>query len=390
MDRKNLTRDALSDEFRYPERILTLELENRNLESISLNALSIFTNVNTIYLGSNSLITINSQIFQNLDLKRLLINLNSITVLNINFSEHLMGLISLDLSDNSLMYLSPENFAHFSLLKSLNLAGNQLMEVDYNLFHPLKSLTSLSLMNNCLTRLDPKSISVLIELQELDLSMNKLHVLDFSMFQHLRKLRLLKLNGNGLKSLDHGLSSLVSLEEFEVWYVCLFWVNIIWFFHYCFFLVQVQSNKITLLRPDAFTSLYNLKKLFINDNLITEIDPLTFYGLKNLTNLSLSRNRISRLEPKTLCTLSHLEDLDVSLNLIDKIEPEVYQNLPSLEFLYVTSPNNNQIEFVNIKKEPKSRRNNQSKTKSQDDDEDDLQKQKANNQGVRSSCCIIQ
>ena len=86
MERKNLTRDMLLEEFSHPERISTLELENRNLESISSNALSIFKNIDTVYLGSNCLITINSQIFHNLDLKRLLLNLNNISVLNTNFS----------------------------------------------------------------------------------------------------------------------------------------------------------------------------------------------------------------------------------------------------------------------------------------------------------------
>ncbi len=68
-----------------------------------------------------------------------------------------------------------------------------------------------------------------------------------------------------------------------------------------------------------------------------------------LTNLSLSRNIISRIEKKTFCSLTQLEELDLSQNLLKSIEPEAYENLPNLEFFYVTSPNNNQIEFLKHK-----------------------------------------
>jgi Leucine-rich repeat (LRR) protein len=216
MESIQLSSEILSAEFHHPEKIETLELEHRKIHKIDTHALKDFPNLHTIYLGFNFLTSFDSRIFQGINLKRLLLNSNGTNMLNYNFSEYLTNLISLDLSDNKLLYPCMEIFENFCHLKSLNLARNKLFSIDFNLFYGLKSLTSLSLMNNKLKMIDPRTISHLTELQELDLSMNELNSLDFTMFENLRKLKILKLNDNKLTLLDHGLSCLSSLEELEV------------------------------------------------------------------------------------------------------------------------------------------------------------------------------
>ncbi len=216
MDSIQLSGEMLKAEFKLTDQIETLELEHRNINNIDMHALEDFKKLHTIYLGFNHLINFDSRIFQGLNLKRLLLNSNGTNMLNYNFSEYLTNLISLDLSDNKLLYPCMEIFENFYNLKSLNLSSNKLFSIDFNLFYGLKSLTYLSLMNNKMKMIDPRTVAHLTELQELDLSMNELYSLDFTMFQNLRKLKILKLNDNKLSALDHGLSSLSSLEELEV------------------------------------------------------------------------------------------------------------------------------------------------------------------------------
>lgn len=216
MNQVYLTNEVLLEEYKYPDRFDTLELEHRNIFKIDLHALKNFTNIHTIYLGFNYLANIDSRVFQNLNLKRLLLNSNQTNTLNQNFSDYLTSLISLDLSDNKLLYPCMETFENLYYLKSLTLADNQLFSLDFNVFYGLKRLTYLSLKNNRLKNLDPRTICYLTELCELDLSLNQLDSLDFTMFENLRKLKILRLNNNHLTYLDNGLSCLSSLEELEV------------------------------------------------------------------------------------------------------------------------------------------------------------------------------
>lgn len=222
----NLTKEKLAEETLRSENTLehgSLDLENKNIEIIESDAFCELPFIHTIYLGSNSLTTIDSKVFECLCLKRLLLNSNKTTVLNSNFSEYLPNLISLDLSDNRLIFLDMDYLKMFDSLRSLNLSSNELFSVDYNLFYSLQKLTCLSLMNNKISEIDPRTISCLTELHELDLSMNQLEIFDFSMFAELSKLKILKLNNNRLKQLDYGLANLKALEELEV---CIFYAII--------------------------------------------------------------------------------------------------------------------------------------------------------------------
>lgn len=117
----------------------------------------------------------------------------------------------------------------------------------------------------------------------------------------------------------------------------------------------------------------------------------------NLTNLCLSRNKINLVQPRTFCSLFQLEELDLSQNFIETIDQSAYSNLPSLEFFYVTSPNINQIDYLaHEKKEVRFKKFTQTKPKTLDTDIKDISnsekkamEKSAEALKVDSVCCIV-
>jgi Leucine-rich repeat (LRR) protein len=81
------------------------------------------------------------------------------------------SLIGVDLSANLLDELPPGLFFKQSSLQFLNLTGNKLVELPFDIFSPM---TNLSLNENMIEKIDARLFASLCSLNLLDLSLNKL------------------------------------------------------------------------------------------------------------------------------------------------------------------------------------------------------------------------
>ena len=129
-----------------------------------------------------------------------------ITSLLSNDFAGLSGLLSLDLSHNSLPSLPSNIFNDLASLTSLNLSFNSLNTFDRNIFSRLTSLETLNLSGNGLTSLDPNPFANLNALTTLNLSDNSL-TLDSNSFANLNALETLNLSTNTLTAFPEGIPS---------------------------------------------------------------------------------------------------------------------------------------------------------------------------------------
>ena len=99
-------------------------------------------------------------------------------------------------------------------------------------------------------------------------------------------------------------------------------------------LVDLQNNKITVIRVNAFVALTDLRDLRLQNNVIELIEPGGFNGLQKVTSLKLWGNKLSSfLNSSTLSGLSALQDLNIGSNKfgsIDSMQLEVLGNLVNL------------------------------------------------------------
>ena len=117
------------------------------------------------------------------------------------------------LSDNNLQDIQPGFFSNITNLRTLNLEGNVLTELDDEIFKPLSLLENLILTNNPLIKLP---ILLLPNLHTLSLHGCFLTKVNDTRFLHLSQLRYLDLSGNLFLTSVPGLQPLTSLTHLNI------------------------------------------------------------------------------------------------------------------------------------------------------------------------------
>ncbi|GFS01125.1 leucine-rich repeat-containing G-protein coupled receptor 4 [Elysia marginata] len=100
-------------------------------------------------------------------------------------------------------------------------------------------------------------------------------------------------------------------------------------------LLDLSSNQITSIQPEAFKRLPNLQYLYLSANEIGEIPTKAFRCLFKLNHLTLQRNRISTLHEDSFFDLIRIQTLDISENNISHIPVNTFINLKTLEKLHL-------------------------------------------------------
>ncbi|KAM4610421.1 leucine-rich repeat-containing protein 38-like [Polymixia lowei] len=132
-----------------------------------------------------------------LDVRRLLLSNNWISLIPSDFLVLYSDLVYLDLRNNSLSELEPGTLSTSSRLVFLDLGSNNLTEIPSGTFGESRSLIKLRLGNNpYLSMVREDAFKGLTSLRELELERNGLAALDIRVLEPLSSLRMLRLEGN--------------------------------------------------------------------------------------------------------------------------------------------------------------------------------------------------
>ncbi|KAG5273272.1 hypothetical protein AALO_G00149530 [Alosa alosa] len=168
----------------------------------------------------------------------------------------------------------------------------------------------------------PANLSVFTSF--LDLSMNNLSTLPASALSNLHFLQELRLAGNGLTHIPRGaFSGLFSLK-----------------------VLMLQNNRLTQIPSEALQSLRNLQSLRLDANHISVVPPGCFEGLTALRHLWLDDNMLTHVPVQALASLTSLQAVTFALNRISHIPDYAFANLSSLVVLHL---HNNQISSLGEK-----------------------------------------
>lgn len=128
----------------------------------------------------------------------------------------------LDLGNNLIEYIAPQEFRDLANLRVLKLDGNRITSIEAGTFIAQTELKKLNLAKNGIRDVDPNAFNFLANLTDLDLSYNKIEYLDSTVFNPIfANLQKLVLSGNHLgtdilRKILKGLDALLELHLADV------------------------------------------------------------------------------------------------------------------------------------------------------------------------------
>ncbi|XP_052479027.1 receptor-like protein EIX2 [Gossypium raimondii] len=226
------------------------------------------------------------------------------------FSLH--GLVSIDLSGNSLEGPIPDYFGNISFLEVLDLSWNHLNSSIPNSLYSLNRLQFLSLRETQLQGTISSSIGNLSSLTQLDLSENQLNGQIPLSIGELSSLKLFDVSRNQLNGqIPLSIGQLSSLEEFHV-----------------------SENQLNGQVPLSIGELSSLKLFAVSKNQLNGQIPLSIGQLSSLEVFDVSENQLNGTFPLSFGRLESLEILDCGYNLLEGVVSETYfSNLTRLTTL---------------------------------------------------------
>jgi Leucine-rich repeat (LRR) protein len=97
--------------------------------------------------------------------------------------------------------------------------------------------------------------------------------------------------------------------------------------------LDIRSMKIDQNSENIFSSLTQLKKLFLSGSEIQELPPKIFSELKNLEVFNLGYNKLKVLPENIFKSLTQLKELGLSRIEIQELPPKIFSELKNLEVL---------------------------------------------------------
>ncbi|KAK9767891.1 cysteinyl-tRNA synthetase [Basidiobolus ranarum] len=211
-----------------------------------------------------------------------------------------------DLPSRNLQTVPILLFKHASIIVTLNLSKNLMLDIPSDFIQVCTSLMDLKLRNNEYKHI-PNSIRYASKLECLDLSHNRLKEVESGQLHSIPNLKKLFLFNNRINILPPEFIELKSLT-----------------------VLDISNNKFTEF-PNSVCELINLKELYVSYNRL-HLLPETIGKLVNLEVLHLSCNQISGSLPKGFQNLRQLIELDIHQNKIHDLD--VLASLPQLERLF--------------------------------------------------------
>ncbi|GMR55688.1 hypothetical protein PMAYCL1PPCAC_25883 [Pristionchus mayeri] len=210
----------------------------------------------------------------------------------------------LDLSSNRRLSLPLRAFDRLETLRSLDLSDCGIKELEQGIFHGLEHLEELKLQKNRLSMLPRGLFSQQRRLRELDLGDNMLDTT--AALAPLPHLHLLNLAGNTIKYMDR-LDHLALLERLDI----------------------SHNHVLSLPSPPSFPS--SLQWLDLSHNELRHLQTAAFDSLADLKHLNISNNKhLKDVQINVFVSLSSLEFLSLAhCSALGTFGPAAFQPLPS-------------------------------------------------------------
>lgn len=193
------------------------------------------------------------------------------------------------------------NVINNTYIADLNLANNEISNIEDGAFKNLPNLQDLNLNNNRLTNMNFVN-AINQNLRKLYISSNRISKLPSAGITAVRKVEILKLDNNNIDDLKNNTFS--SLRYLK--------------------LLQLDNNDINTIEDSTFNGVQCLEALNLAGNSLTKISNKMFKNLLSLKALRLNRNNLSSLEKGSFKDLYRLSLLDLSENKISKLDHGVF------------------------------------------------------------------
>uniref|UniRef100_A0A8C8S713 TIR domain-containing protein n=1 Tax=Pelusios castaneus TaxID=367368 RepID=A0A8C8S713_9SAUR len=250
--------------------------------------------------------------------------------------------------NNDSLAFDTDAFQNLRKLRSLNLRGNSLKDLNTSIFSSLGCLETLDLSDNFLTWAirNGTFFSALKSVQTLNLGYNYHFLVTFenltlsASFSHMKALKTLIINGYFFRNVaEDGIKALFNLSNLEV---LIFKTNFIRDVNLSLF---SRCRRLNFLSLNIFPAgIYCNKILDLSFNSIQSINPAQFKELDSIDCLNLSANYISQaLNGSQFLTLPFLRLLDLSHNRFDLYYSSALQEV---RHLVVLDLSNNQFHFT--------------------------------------------
>lgn len=218
-------------------------------------------------------------------------------------------LVSLDLSSNHIITISPNALSKLRYLDTLDLSHNQLENLPPNCFSGLP-LAEVDLSHNSFQEFDMDVFASKANGEPLsvDLSHNQLSSVTTTSRGKVLPIQTLHLSGNQL-------SSVPNLAGLQLRYL------------------NLDSNPITEIQQGAFAQLKDLVYLSISGlSELQQIHPNSFKGLQSLQVLDLSNNpKLLSISPAVFSGLDSLQELNLTGSGVTALPTNMLTHLPSIK-----------------------------------------------------------
>jgi Leucine-rich repeat (LRR) protein len=206
-----------------------------------------------------------------------------------------------------------------SFVTQLDLSDNMIENVERNAFRNFLNLEEINLGRNRLKSFDINFPSCL---QILKLPENRIQHVTSESLKHLQNLTRLELQYNKIELIKNDTYNWLSSME------CLMlFGNLIHTIEDDSFakmkrlqVLFLFSNKLDKIHKRMFRSLYSLKGLWLFENGMTEIESESFADLKNVERLHLYLNKLIHVDTRTFAGLHSLQELWLQVNNIKRID----------------------------------------------------------------------
>uniref|UniRef100_A0A8D8Z9Q1 Insulin-like growth factor-binding protein complex acid labile subunit n=1 Tax=Cacopsylla melanoneura TaxID=428564 RepID=A0A8D8Z9Q1_9HEMI len=303
-----------------------LDLGVNQLRTIEENALNGLQSLEMLNLQDNNLLSIPATALMSLPrLAALKLDYNRITAIPPELLKLIASRLTIfGLAKNVIRELPPDVFRDFQKLKSLDLNGNFLINLEPTGLE--ESLDNLNVRDNQLTTVSASALNYRM-LTKLDLSRNNLKELDSTAFSNVPTLLQLNVSRNShLASLPPGVFD--PLRKLEI--------------------LDLSSTGLKQIPPFTFDELFALMYLNLAQNHLTEIPEMMFKNLLNLTYLDLSNNNIVNIRVGSLYGLSSMKRLDLSFNKLTTFKGDYFNSKikPDSSSLEELNLNNNELSYL--------------------------------------------
>ena len=260
---------------------------------------------------------------------------NELTVIPTGTFTGLSSLHSLTVGQNPLTSIPVGTFADLGSLYSLGLYYGQLTILQDGVFNGLGHLSVLDVSQNLLTAVADHVFAGLGNLETLALQGNLLTALTEGVFTGLSSLGVLYLNGNLLTAVPDGVfADTKALQQLELWDNRLTVISDNAFAGMSILgIISLRRNRLTSIQDGIFDGLTRLTQLFLNINHLATISEGVLTGLSSLALLQLSYNHLTAIADGAFSDLSSLAELHLDANLLTAVPDQVFGSLTSLQVL---------------------------------------------------------